>query len=183
MPSKKVLESKKKIIDDLAGEFGQAQAIVFAEYRGLTVAQDTAMRTALRQAGVHYQVIKNTMSSRALAQVGLKGLDDVLTGPIAIAYSKDDMISPAKVLKEYAGKFDKLKIKGGVLEGKVISLDDVISLASIPGREVLYSQLVFGLISPVTSLAIVLNAIKEKMEGGTEATGPTEETVAVAAEA
>jgi len=183
MPSKKILEGKMKIVDDLASEFSQAQSLVFADYRGLTVAQDTEMRSAMRQAGISYSVIKNTLSSRALAKIGFSGLDDVLKGPTAIAYSKDDMISPARLLKEYAGKYDKLKIKGGVLEGKAIGLDEVNSLASIPSREVQYGQLVFSLISPVTSLAIVLNAIKEKMEGGTDSNEPAAEVAAAVAEA
>ncbi|NLM76527.1 MAG: 50S ribosomal protein L10 [Ruminococcaceae bacterium] len=180
MPSKKVLEAKKSIVNALAADFGQAQSIVMAEYRGLTVAEDTEMRASLRKAGVTYQVIKNTLSARAMEQVGLTGLEDVLKGPTAIAYSKDDMIAPAKLLKEYAGKFNRLKIKGGVLEGKAISLEEVERLASIPGQDVLYGQLVFTLLSPITSLAIVLNAIKEKMEDGTESSvsAPEAETEA-----
>lgn len=164
MPSKKVLKAKKKIVADLADEFKQAQAMVFADYRGLTVEQDTNLRAALRKANVNYQVIKNTMSSRALAEAGFEGLDEVLKGPTAIAYSKDDVIAPAKVIKEFADKFDKLNIKGGTLEGKSIDLNDINRLASIPPVEVLYGQVVCGLISPIAGLAILLNAIKEKAE-------------------
>ncbi|MCK9251493.1 MAG: 50S ribosomal protein L10 [Clostridiaceae bacterium] len=174
MPSKQVLETKKGIVDELAQEFSQAQSIVLAEYRGLTVAQDTEMRAALRKEEVTYKVIKNTLSSRALAQAGLNGLDDLLTGPTAIAFSKKDMITPAKVLKEFSAKYNKLKLKGGYLEGKVLDLDELNSLASIPGRDVLYGQLVFGLMSPITSLAFILNAIREKMEAGDGNAAPAE---------
>ncbi|NLO34895.1 MAG: 50S ribosomal protein L10 [Clostridiaceae bacterium] len=174
MPSKKVLETKQGIVDELAQEFSQAQSIVLAEYRGLTVAQDTEMRTALRKEEVTYKVIKNTLSSRALAQAGFNGLDDYLTGPTAIAYSKKDMISPAKVLKEFSTKYNKLVLKGGFLEGQVLDLDGLNRLASIPGRDVLYGQLVFGLMSPITSLAFVLNAIREKMEAGAGEAAPAE---------
>ena len=172
MPSNKVLESKKQIVDSLVDEFRQAQSIVFAEYRGLTVAQDTELRTALRKAGVTYQVVKNTLSSRALALTGVEGMTEQLTGPTAIAYSKTDLIAPAKVLKEYAGKYDKLKLKGGILEGRMIDQEAVMSLASIPGRDVLYGQLAFSLISPIAGLAFVLNAIRENMENGTAAAEP-----------
>jgi large subunit ribosomal protein L10 len=165
MPSSKVLDAKKEIVTGLSKEFKQAQSIVFADYRGLTVEQDTAMRAALRKAGVSYQVVKNTLSSRALQDAGIEGLDDMLKGPTAIAYCTTDVVTTAKVVKEYADKFDKLSIKGGVLEGKAISVDEVNRLAMIPSKDVLYGQVVFSLASPITCLAIALNAIREKMEG------------------
>jgi len=164
MPSQKVLEAKKEIVAGLSNEFKQAQSIVFADYRGLTVEQDTTLPTALRKAGVKYQVVKNTLSGRALKETGIEGLDEFLKGPTAIAYSTQDVVIAAKVVKEYADKFDKLTIKGGVLEGKAIQAEEVVQLAKIPGKEVLYGQVVFGLIAPIASLAIVLNAIKEKSE-------------------
>ncbi|MGI6326736.1 MAG: 50S ribosomal protein L10 [Saccharofermentanales bacterium] len=165
MPSEKILRAKQEIVAGLADEFKQAQSIVFADYRGLTVEQDTVMRTALRQAGVKYRVVKNSISSRALADAGYEGLDDILKGPTAIAYSVDDVVASAKVLKEYADKFNKLKIKGGIMEGKAIDVNEVNRLAAIPGKEVLQGQLVYTLVSPITCLAIVLQGIKEKMEG------------------
>ena len=164
MPSQKVLEAKKEVVAGLCNEFKQAQSIVFADYRGLTVEQDTAMRTALRKAGVKYQVVKNTLSSRALKDTGIEGLDELLKGPTAIAYSTKDVVIAAKVVKEFADKFDKLTIKGGVLEGKAIQAAEVVQLAKIPSKEVLYGQVVFGLIAPIASLAIILNAIREKSE-------------------
>lgn len=170
MPSKKVLAAKQEIVAGLTQEFKQAQSIVFADYRGLTVEQDTAMRTALRAAGVKYQVVKNTLSGRAMKDAGIAGLDEMLKGPTAIAYSTEDVIVTAKVVKEYADKFDKLTIKGGVFEGKAINVSEVNSLASIPSKDVLYGQLVFTLISPITKLAIALNEIcKQKTGDSTEA--------------
>lgn len=162
MPSKKVLQEKQEIVSGLTKEFKSAQAIVFAEYRGLTVAQDTEMRAAMRKAGIHYQVIKNTLSSRALKDAGIEGAEEMAKGPTAIAYSTNDVVAPAKIIKQYADKFDKFKMKGGIMDGKVLSLDDVTKLASIPGREVLYGQIVCGLITPIASLAMILNAISEK---------------------
>jgi large subunit ribosomal protein L10 len=167
MPSNKVLEEKKKIVDRLTNEFKQAQSIVFADYRGLSVEQDTAMRVALRKGGVCYQVIKNTLSGRALKEAGIQGVDDCLKGPTAIAYSTTDVVITAKILKEYADKFDQLTIKGGVFEGKMISVDEVGKLALIPSKDVLYSQVVFGLVAPIASLAMIIHAIREKAASGT----------------
>lgn len=164
MPSKKVLEEKAKIVADLSTDFKTAQAMVFVEYRGLTVAQDTAMRAEMRKAGVKYQVIKNTLSGRALDAIGIAGLEDVLKGPTAIAYSKDEITAPAKVVKTFADKHDVMKIKGGVLEGKAISADDVKIIAAIPSKDVLYGQIVYTLLAPITGLAVALNAIVEKGE-------------------
>ena len=176
MPSKKALETKQKFVSDLAADFKDAQSIVFADYLGLTVEQDTNMRAVLRKADVSYQVVKNTLSSRALKEAGFDGLDTFLTGPTAIAYSTKDMISPAKTIKEFADKHEKFGIKGGMLDGKPISAEEVANLARIPGREVLYGQLVFTLLSPITSLAIALNAILEKQQGPTEPDQPEPET-------
>lgn len=164
MPSKKVLAQKAKIVDDLSADFKQAQSMVFVEYRGLTVAQDTAMRAEMRKAGVKYQVIKNTLSGRALDIIGVSGVNDMLKGPIAIAYSKDDVTAPAKVVKTFADKHDLMKIKGGIVEGKAISAADVQTIAAIPSKEVLYGQVVFTLLAPITGLAVALNAICEKGE-------------------
>jgi large subunit ribosomal protein L10 len=164
MPSKKILAQKAKVVEVLSDDFKQAQSMVFAESRGLTVAQDTAMRAAMRKAGVKYQVVKNTISSRALSKIGVDGLEDVLKGPTAIAYSKNDVTAAAKVVKEYADKFDKFNIKGGILNGKLISTAEVQNLASIPSLDVLYGQVVFSLMAPISGLAMILNAIKEKGE-------------------
>ena len=164
MPSKKILEQKAQVVAELAAEFKQAQAMVFVEYRGLTVAQDTAMRAEMRKAGVKYQVIKNTLSGRALEAAGITGVEEMLKGPIAIAYSKDDVTVPAKTVKSFTDKFDVMKIKGGVLEGKAISISDVQNLAAIPGKEVLYGQVVFTLLAPITGLAVALSEIAKKGE-------------------
>lgn len=164
MPSQKVLAAKEKIVAELTDEFKQAQAMVFADYRGLTVDQDTQMRSALRKGDVVYKVVKNSMSERAMKNAGYTDLDIVLKGPTAVAYSCTDVVMPAKIIKEFADKFDSMSIKGGVLEGRIISVDEVNRLAAIPTKEVLYSQLVFGLISPLTKLVMLLNAVKEKAE-------------------
>ena len=167
MPSEKILHAKKDIVAALVADFKNAQSFVFVDARGLTVLQDTAMRADLRKNNVKYQVIKNTTLSIIFKELGIEGAADHFKGPTAIAFSTEDMIAPAKLMKQYADKFDKLSIKGGVLEGKAISTADVEALASVPSKEVLYSQLVYTLISPITTLAMAVTAIAEKSEGVT----------------
>jgi len=178
MPSQKILEAKKKVVAALAADFKDAKSFVFADARGLTVLQDTEMRADLRKNGVKYQVIKNTTSKIIFKELGVEGLEEVFKGPTAIAYSTEDMIVPAKMMKQYADKYEKLTLKGGVLEGKAMSVADVNALASIPSKDVLYGQVVYTLISPVTKLAMLLKAVAEKAE---EAGAETAAAVAVAA--
>ncbi|MGB4610785.1 MAG: 50S ribosomal protein L10 [Saccharofermentanales bacterium] len=162
MPSPKILEKKKQVVKQLANELKDAQSIVLADYMGLNVAQDTEMRTAFREAGVNYRVIKNSVISRAFDQLGIDGFTDELTGPTAIAYSVDDIVLAPKLTKQYADKLKKFEIKGGIMEGAKVDLEQIIKLASIPDQQTLYGQLVSGLIFPVTSLAMTLNALAEK---------------------
>jgi len=129
---------------------------------GLNVAQDTEMRTAYREAGVTYRVIKNTVISRAFDQLGIDGFTDELTGPTAIAFSTEDVVLAPKLTKQFADKIKKFEIKGGIMEGAKVDLDKIMQLASIPDQQTLYGQLVSGLIFPVTSLAMTLNALAEK---------------------
>lgn len=182
MPSKKVLAEKSRTVSELTAVFKKAQSIVFADYRGLSVQQDTQLRNNLRQAEVTYRVIKNTLSSRAFEAAGMTGVDEHLVGPTAIAYSLTDAVAPARVLREFADKNDKLKLKGGWLEGKVINAEVITSLARIPAKEVLHGQLVFGLISPIAKLAIVLNAIREKQESSSQDSAENSAADAIAAE-
>ncbi|NLJ71050.1 MAG: 50S ribosomal protein L10 [Clostridiaceae bacterium] len=162
MPSPKILEKKKQTVKQLANELKDAQSIVLADYMGLNVAQDTEMRTAFREAGVTYRVIKNSVISRAFDQLGIDGFTDELTGPTAIAYSVEDIVLAPKLTKQYADKMKKFEIKGGIMEGAKVDLEQIFKLASIPDQQTLYGQLVSGLIFPVTSLAMTLNALAEK---------------------
>lgn len=162
MPSPKILERKKQRVNDLAAELKEAQSIVLTDYMGLNVAEDTEMRTAYREAGVVYRVIKNSVISRAFDQLGIEGFTEELTGPTAIAYSTDDIVLAPKMAKKYADKIKKFEIKGGVMEGARVELDQIMQLANIPDQQTLYGQLVSSLIFPVTSLAMTLNALAEK---------------------
>ena len=127
MPSEKILESKKAMVAQLKERLEGAQAGVLADYRGLSVAQDTELRNKLREAGVEYTVLKNSIINFAIRETELESLNSVLEGPTALATSKDDVVSPAKVLVDFAKENEALEIKGGFVEGKVISIDEVKS--------------------------------------------------------
>ncbi|HOJ11315.1 MAG TPA: 50S ribosomal protein L10 [Clostridiales bacterium] len=158
MPSEKILDQKKEVVSDIAGKISSAKGVVLADYRGLTVEQDTDLRRALRKAGINYHVVKNTLTRIAADELGLNQLDPFLKGPTAMAYSSEDPVAPAKIMNEYAGKYDKLQLKAGVVEGKVIDAEGVKSLANLPSREVLIAQVLGGLNAPITGFVNVLNA-------------------------
>jgi len=158
LPSNKVLEQKKQVVQELSDKVKSAQSIVLADYRGLTVEQDTALRNALRAAGVEYKVVKNTLTSLAMEANGLAGLNSFLNGPTAMAISTTDAVAPAKILSEYAKKFEKLELKAGMVEGKIINVDGIKALAELPSREVLIAQVLGGFNAPISGFVTVLNA-------------------------
>ena len=158
-----------------------------ADYRGLTVEQDTALRVKLREAGVEYTVLKNNLTRFAANAAGLEELDPILHGPTAVATSVDDVVAPAKVLVDFAKDNEALELKGGFVNGKVISLDEVKVYAAIPSKEVLISKMLGSLQSPISKLARTLQAIvdeeaapgkKAAEEAPAEAAAPAEEAPA-----
>ncbi len=164
MPSQKVLEQKKVVVSELSSNFKDAMTMVFADYRGLTVEQDTELRSALRKAGVEYKVVKNTLTKLAAKENGMDALEPTLNGPTAMAFSTTDVIAPAKVMAEFAKKYEKLELKAGIFEGKVVDVSVIQSLADLPSREVLLTQLACGLNATIAGLAIALNAVREQKE-------------------
>ncbi len=134
------------------------------DYRGLTVEEVTNLRKQLREAGVEMKVIKNSILSRAAKKVGLDGLDEVFTGPTAVAFSNDDVVAPAKIIDEFAKDAKALEIKGGVIEGKVSSVEQITALAKLPNREGLLSMLLSVLQAPVRNVAYAVKAVAEKNE-------------------
>ena len=163
MPNAKVLEEKKAIVANLAEKMKTASSGVLVDYKGINVEDDTKLRAEMRKNGVEYSVIKNNLIRFAAKEAGFDELDEVLHGTTAIAISMDDMIAPAKIVAEYAKKNDEIfNIKAGFAEGRVISIDEIKQLATIPSREVLIAKMLGSLLSPLTSLAIALNAIAEK---------------------
>ena len=163
MPSAKVLESKKQVVAELTELLKGATTGVFVDYSGINVADDTKLRKELREAGVKYMVVKNTLTRFAAKEAGIEGLDDILNGTTALALSEDH-VTAAKIIGEFAEKNENFKIKGGIMEGKAISADTVKELASLPSKEVLIARLLGSLNGPITGLTIALNEYAKKLE-------------------
>lgn len=159
MPSANVLEQKKQVVADLIELLKSAQAGVLVNYRGITVEQDTQLRNKLREAGVEYKVVKNTLTRFAANEVGYQELDEQLNGPTALAISTTDPVAPAKVLSDFAKDVEAIEIKAGFLDGKVISLDEIKTLASTPSRDVLIAKIMGSLNSPISKLVRTLQAL------------------------
>ena len=182
MPSEKILAAKQQRVEDLVSELKGATTYVFVATRGLTVAQDTEMRSELRKAGVKFEVIKNTVLRRVFAELGFEGLDEVFEGPTAVGYS-DDIIAPAKVLAKFSEDFEPMEIKGGIIDGKVATIAEIVALSKVPDPTTLQTQVAYSLLFPFTKLAMLVKAVAEKKqeEGGEAA--PAAETAAVEAPA
>ena len=163
MPNAKVLSEKQAIVEALAERIKNAEAGILVDYKGITVEDDTKLRKELRENGVDYFVVKNTLLKRALNAAGIEGLDSALEGTTAIALSNDDIIIAPKVLNKKAedskGQFS---IKLGFVDGKAISKEEVEAYAKLPSKETLLSQLVFMLQSPIQRLAIAISEIEKK---------------------
>lgn len=187
MPNAKVLSEKQAIVAELAEKIKNATAGVIVDYKGITVEEDTKLRRECRESSIDYAVVKNTMLRRAFSQTGLSELDGLLNGTTSLALS-DDVVAPARVMSDYAKKLEnKFEIKGGFMEGKVVDLDTIKSLASIPALPVLQAQVLGTMLAPITGLAVVLKQIAEKggepvAAAAEEAAAPVEEAVAPAAE-
>ncbi|MBA2873107.1 large subunit ribosomal protein L10 [Anoxybacillus tepidamans] len=158
------IELKKQVVAEIADKFRASKSTIIVDYRGLNVAEVTELRKQLREAGIEFKVYKNTLTRRALAEVGLEGLDEVLTGPNAIAFSNDDVVAPAKILNEFAKTHEALEIKAGVIEGNVATVEEVKALANLPSREGLLSMLLSVLQAPIRNFALVTKAVAEKKE-------------------
>ncbi|WP_179395888.1 50S ribosomal protein L10 [Lacticaseibacillus absianus] len=159
--SEAIIAKKAEIVAGLSEQFKAAKSAVVVNYRGLTVAQVTELRKELRDAGVKMEVIKNTYLRRAADLNGYEDLDAVFTGPTAIAFSNDDVVAPARIMAKYADKIDALEIKGGIIEGKVASLDEVVALSKLPDREGMLSMLLSVLQAPVRNVAYAVKAVAE----------------------
>ncbi len=170
MPSEKVLLEKQEQVAKLTDKLNNAKAGVIVDYSGITVAEDTVLRRQLREAGVEYAVVKNTLLGRAAENAGYAELKGVLEGTTALATSDSDELAAAKVLCEYAEKHENFKVKAGFFDGKVVDVATVEGLAKVPPKEVLLSMFIGGLNNMVAGLARALNAVAEKQgEGAAEA--------------
>ena len=163
--SKAIIAKKEKLVDDFAAELKEAKAILVIDYLGLTVEEVTSLRKELRDAGVEMRVIKNSILSRAAKAAGLEGLDEVFAGPTAIAFSNEDVVAPAKIIANFAKNAEALEIKGGIIEGKVSTVEEINALASLPSREGLLSMLLSVLQAPVRNVAYAVKAVADKEDG------------------
>ena len=160
------VELKQPVVAEIAELFDGAASAVVVDYRGLTVEEATDLRKQLRDAGVQMNVIKNKILVRAAEKAGYEGLNDLFAGPTAVAFSDEDAIAPAKVLKKFADSVDDLEIKGGFIEDKIVSVDEINTYASLPSREDLLSMLANVLQAPVRNVAYAVKAIAEKGDEG-----------------
>lgn len=163
MPSDKILKEKQAVVAGIAEELKAATTVVFVDARGLTVDKDTELRAELRKCGVNYKVRKNTLTLKAVKDLGLEGVEEYLKGPTAIA-ACPTLTDAARIINNFAKENKAVEIKGGIMEGKAISADTVKELAALPSKEVLIARALGGLNAPITSLVIALNAIAEKQE-------------------
>ena len=164
MASEKSLNLKKEEVSKLAAKMKEAKLILLADYRGINVADVTSLRNELRNANAEYSVIKNNITRRALAECGLEGLDEQLEGPTAVIMTNEDYLEPTKAIYNFTKDHDFYKIKGGVVEGKVMSAEEIITLAKLPSREQLLSMLAGALLGNISKLAVALDQVKLQKE-------------------
>ena len=162
--SEAAISAKSEIVSQIKDKLSRAKSVVIVDYRGLTVSEVTELRNNMRAAGVEYKVLKNTMMSRACEELGITGVEEHLSGPSAFCFGYDDPVSAPKIIKVFAEKVNKTEIKGGIMDNAAIDNKVVEKLASTPSKEVLLTRLMWSITGSVRSLAIGLNAVKEKME-------------------
>ncbi|MFC7365935.1 MULTISPECIES: 50S ribosomal protein L10 [Bhargavaea] len=160
----KILEQKQALVDEISGKLKEAASVVVVDYRGLNVAQVTELRKQLREEGIEFKVYKNSMTRRAAEASGLEALNEYMTGPNAIAFSKEDVVAPARIINNFAKDNDALEIKAGVIEGNVATLEEVKALAELPSREGLLSMVLSVLQAPIRNFALATKAVADQKE-------------------
>lgn len=169
MPNAKVLESKKAVVEALTQKMQASTAAVFVDYRGISVAQDTELRKRFREAGVDYAVVKNTLTRFAAKNAGYDQFDEVLNGTTSMACTTGDPIAPARIVCEFAKKNKNvLTIKGGFVEGSVLTADQLNAFGELPSKDALVAQVLGTFLAPISSLAFVLDQIRAQKEGPAE---------------
>ena len=164
MANAKVLAKKQEEVKIYKEKFEKSKLVILADYRGINVSDVTKVRADLRKSGTEYKVAKNSTLKFAAKEANLGELESLLEGPTAIAFSYEDYVEPAKVIYDYAKTSEFYKIKGGVMDGKVISVDEIVRLAKLPSKEMLLTQLATVLLANIRNFAVVLNQVKEKKE-------------------
>lgn len=170
MPNAKVLSEKQAIVEALVERIKNASAGVLVDYKGITVAEDTALRTELRKDEVNYTVVKNTLTRKALDKLGMTELDEVLNGTTSLATAENDPIAPFRILNDYSKKLgDRFNIKAAFMDGKVLSASEIAEMAELPSKDALYAKVLGTMIAPITGLAVCLGQILEQKGGSLEA--------------
>ncbi len=174
MPSAQVLEQKKQVVANLTERLNASCAGVIVDYKGINVADDTALRKELREAGVDYTVVKNTLLKLAIADTELKGLDAVLEGTTAIATSADDYVAAARILSKFADTHKNFEIKNGFIDKEVIDVAKISGLAKLPSREILLANVLGAFQAPISAFARAIQAIVDKDGEAAPAEAPAE---------
>ena len=162
--SEAIIAKKAEQVEAVAEKMKAAASIVVVDSRGLTVEQDTVLRRNLRENGVEFKVIKNSILTRAAEKAGLGDMKDLFVGPSAVAFSNEDVVAPAKIINDFAKDAEALEIKGGAIEGAVSSKEEIAALASLPNREGLLSMLLSVLQAPVRNVALAVKAVADNKE-------------------
>ena len=162
MASENILKQKEEEVSKLAEKLKEAKVILLTDYRGINVADVTKLRADLRNANSEYKVIKNNIIKRALDANGESGLDDLLEGPTALVIGTEDYLEPSKVIYNFSKDNEFYKIKGGIIDGKVMTAEEIITLAKLPSRQELMAKLAGALLGNITKLAVALDAVREQ---------------------
>lgn len=164
MANEKIIKQKEEEVKALAETMKEAKLVLLTDYRGINVTDVTELRKTLRGTSSDYKVIKNNITRRALKEAGFEGLEEALIGPTAVILGKEDYLEPAKAIYEFTKKNDFYKIKGGIVEGKVMTAEEIITLAKLPSRETLLSMLAGALLGNISKLAVALDQVKLQKE-------------------
>ena len=164
MASEKSINLKKEEVLKLSEKMKEAKLILLTDYRGINVSDVTSLRNDLRNVNAEYTVIKNNITRRALTECGIEGLEDQLEGPTAVIMTTEDYLEPTKAIYNFTKDHDFYKIKGGVVEGKVMTAEEIITLAKLPSREQLLSMLAGALLGNISKLAVALDQVKVQKE-------------------
>ena len=160
----KAIEKKQSEVSALAEKMKESKLVLLTDYRGISVEDVTGLRSNLRKVDAEYKVIKNNITRRALAEAKIEGLEDLLVGPTAVVLASEDYLEPLKAVYEYAKNNETYKIKGGVIDGKVMTTEELITLAKLPSRETLISMLAGALLGNISKLAVALDQVRVQKE-------------------
>ena len=162
MASEKILKQKEESVNNLAAELKESTLILLVDYRGISVEDVTKLRKDVREANAEYRVIKNNIIRRALNANGENGLDSLLEGPTALITSNEDYLAPTKAIYNFAKNNDFYKIKGGIIDGKVMTAEEIITIAKLPSRQELLAKLAGALLGNITKLAVALDQVRSQ---------------------